>query len=91
MRILQPLLVLVRIRIPELAAESAEVGGVCVAADEAEQLCHDCREVHLLGGQDWKALRQVELHHAARDHEGVNAGAVLCRVPRYEVGRELLS
>ena len=64
----------VRPLVPDPHAVLAQVGDVGVAAQEPEQLVDDRADVELLGGEEGKALPQVEpelvAEHAARAHAG---------------------
>ena len=54
----------------------AQVGDVGLAAQEPQQLVDDRAQVQLLGGDQRKALRQVEAHLPAEHAAGAGAGAV---------------
>jgi hypothetical protein len=63
--------------VPDGDAVVLQVLDVGVAPQEPEQFVDDGLEVDLLGGEQGKALAQVEAHLVAEYREGAGAGAVV--------------
>src|SRR4051812_21320021 len=75
--VLQPLLVLVRVLVPDLADKRPEIGRASRAAQEAHQLANCRLEGQLLGCDGREALLEVKAHHCARNAQGSHPSAVL--------------
>jgi len=76
--------VLVGPLVPDAAAALLQPAHVGLAAQEPQQLDQDRAEVHLLGGQQRKAVSQIEAHLPAEHAEGADAGAVAA----FDAGRQ---
>ena len=58
-----------------------EIFDVGIAGQKPQQLVDDRLEVQFLGGEQRKALREVEPHLMAEHRQGADAGAVVLRNP----------
>lgn len=75
-RILEPLRIFVRVRVPDLAAERAEIRRALRRPQKAHQLADRGFERELLRGHGRKALLQVETQHRAGHADRADARAV---------------
>src|SRR5580765_7906815 len=84
------LAVLVRPFVPDRHAALLQPAHVGVAAQEPEQLVEDRLDVQLLGGEQRKAVAQVEAQLPAEHRERAGAGAVgLARAALEDLAKEV--
>jgi hypothetical protein len=76
--------------VPDGDAVLAQIGDVRVPFQEPEELVHDRLQVQPLGGDERKAVRQIEAQLMAEDGQGSGSGPVGLRLTFIEDAREKL-